>query len=117
MDTAILVFLVLLVVMVAGTWYTLFQLVRQQGRILLRLDEIDARVASAPMLVEPAPAREAQPVAADAVAYEPPRGIAVGESVPSSACATSTAATSRSSHIADGASCSCTGARSAASAT
>jgi peroxiredoxin len=82
MDTAILVFLVLLVVMVAGTWYTLFQLVRQQGRILLRLDEIDARVASAPMLVEPAPAREAQPVAADAVAYEPPRGIAVGESVP-----------------------------------
>ena len=47
METTALVILALLVAMVAGCWAALFQLVRQQGRILIRLDEIDARVEAA----------------------------------------------------------------------
>jgi peroxiredoxin len=86
METAIPVFLVLLLVMVAGCWFLLYQLVRQQGRVLLRLDEIETQVrAAATRVIEvPAPSAAADnPSAAEYPAeYAPPSGVAVGEELP-----------------------------------
>ena len=47
METTAFILLALLIVMVGGCWFALFQLVRQQGRILVRLDDIDRRVETA----------------------------------------------------------------------
>lgn len=86
MESILPVILGILVVMVAGCWFALFQLVRQQGRILLRLDEIESRVSSA-ALVDRAPraALVDEPRGADDVPhYEAPiqQGIAVGQLAP-----------------------------------
>lgn len=86
MEILLPVILGLLVVMVAGCWLTLYQLVRQQGRILLRLDELDARAEIAAAR-DPMPRRAYDDASADesiaADVYEPPSlGIAVGEAIP-----------------------------------
>jgi peroxiredoxin len=81
MEIAIPITLGLLLVMVAGCWLTLVQLVRQQGRLLLRLDELDARTAAA--LAQRAVAAVAPTDAVDAVPAPPERqGFAVGEPLP-----------------------------------
>ncbi|HVK40325.1 MAG TPA: redoxin domain-containing protein [Candidatus Kapabacteria bacterium] len=83
MEILLPVILGLLVVMVAGCWFALFQVVRQQGRILLRLDEIDARTAMAVANAVTNTAVDAVPTAMEAPVQErPPLGIAVGATVP-----------------------------------
>jgi peroxiredoxin len=79
MEIAIPAILVILTLSVAGCWFTLFQLVRQQGRILIRLDAIDARLAEAPATAVVAEAHA--PPAAEIT--EPERGFRVGEILPS----------------------------------
>lgn len=85
METTAVVILALIVVLVAGCWMILFQLVRQQGRILLRLDEIESRIAdvatraaetsaNGQQIATPQPAAQAAP--------PEPRGIQAGAIVP-----------------------------------
>src|SRR5688500_5403908 len=89
METTAFILLALLIVMVGGCWFALFQLVRQQGRILMRLDEIDKRVETAALSSVAAPSTQgAIPMIAPEMAHAhhpapvEPEGVKPGEIVP-----------------------------------